>query len=149
MLVVVVIIAVLAGLAGGALIQARDHARRGKAETQLRELVKAWNQYYLVYSNVDWPPAMVLQVKNDGADVPMSTTALAPLFSANNTKTMTFLALDTSTLAPASDPAYSSYGAMYCDPWGNPYCITFGKGNAPQEVAMRISVSFPNRGRYR
>jgi len=139
MLAVVVIIAILIGMLGGAYIQARNHARRGRAETQLRELVKAWNEYYLTYGS--WPS--VVGGSSGGTFSMQQDTTLQPLFAkdpptTDNPKGIPFLSI---SIAP---------GATYNDPWGNPYKITFGVGgiNTPQEVAMRISVSFPNRNRY-
>jgi prepilin-type N-terminal cleavage/methylation domain-containing protein len=131
MLVVIVIIAILIGMLGGAYIQARNHAKRGRAETQLRELVKAWNQYYMTYTNFP---------SSGTVPVPMTYANLQPLLASDTTdnpKGIPFLSISLQS------------GATYCDPWGNPYYITFGSQQAPQEVAMRIAVSFPNRNRYR
>jgi len=127
MLTVIVIIAILIGILGGVYIQARDHAKRGRAETQLRELVKAWNEYYVMYTNF---PCM------GQVNVPMTYANLQPLFAAGNPKNIPFLSIN---IQP---------NTTYCDPWGNPYQISFGNGVSPQEVAMRIAVSFPNRERY-
>ena len=130
MLVVIVIIAILIGMMGGAFIQARNVAKRGRGETQLRELVKAWNDYYLTYGT--FPPKM-------NQTVEMSYDTLQPLFAsdlADNPKGIAFLSLNIAS------------GAKYCDPWGNPYNITFGQQQAPHESALRISVSFPDRERY-
>jgi len=127
MLVVIVIIALLIGMLGGAYVQARNHAKRARAETQLRELVKAWNEYYLTYTN--WPTA--------GNNVDMTYETLKPLFAANNPKGIPFLSINIQS------------GASYCDPWGNVYKISFGTGTDNQQAALRIAVSFPNRDRYR
>lgn len=137
MLVVIVIIAILISMLGGAYIQARNHAKRARAETQLHELVKAWNLYYMTYTN--WPS--VVGGAGGGTFQMQQDTTMQPLFATDttgsNTKQIPFLSI---SIAP---------GATYCDPWGNPYNIVFGQGHAPQQVALRIAVSFPNRDRYR
>ena len=72
-----------------------------------------------------------------GANVKMTYDTLQPLLASGNDKNIPFLSISIQS------------GATYSDPWGHPYYITFGNGAAPQEVAMRIAVSFPNRDRYR
>ena len=130
MLVVIVIIGVLIGMLGASYISARNHARRGRAETQLRELVKAWDEYFLMYGSFP----------NSGDTIMSYHTTLQPLLSTDstghNTKQIPFLSIKMGT-------------GDYCDPWGNPYHINFSQPTVPQEVALRIAVSFPNRDRYR
>ena len=133
LLAVIVIISVLIGMLGGAYISARNYARRGRAETQLRELVKAWNEYYVTYGSFPYTGQQA-----------MTTTTMAALFAAGNARAIPFLSIssrDFHVVPAQGDPCYT-------DPWGNPYYITFGSGQAPQEVALRIAVSFPNRNRY-
>ena len=133
LLVVMVIAAILIAMMGGAYMTARNHAKRGRAETQLRELCKAWTEYYLTYTN--WPGAVGGPA--GGNNVAMSYATLTPLFAEGNDKGIPFISIKIAT------------GENYCDPWGNPYKISFGSGQAIQESAMRIAVSFPNRDRYR
>ena len=156
MLVVVVIIAILIGMLGSSYIEARNHAKRARAEAQLRELVKAWNEYYLAYSNT-WPTVLHLPVDGSSLTVAMlQDSTIQPLFATdttgNNTKAIPFL-----SISPAAFHTYSSGESCYTDPWWTPadvyplhaYKITFGSGAAVQETALRIAVSFPNRDRYR
>jgi len=136
MLTVILIIAVLIGMMGGAFIQARNHARRGRAETQLRELVKAWNLYYQTYNQ--WPSTI-----GSGNNVQMTATTIAPLLgvvSTDNPQGLPFLSINTQTTAAQFNPTYN-------DPWGHPYTISFANAAANQEVAMRIAVMFPNFNR--
>ncbi len=138
LLVVIVIIAILIAMLGGAYAQARNHAKRGRAETQLRELVKAWTEYYMTYNR--WPPFLT-----GLSDRPMTEANLSPLFATLstgavnpwNTNGIPFLSIK---ILP---------GETYCDPWGNPYKITFKSGTDGQDMALRIAVGFPNRDRYR
>jgi len=136
MLVVIVIVAILATILSGAYIQAQNHTKRARAEMQLREIVKAWNEYYQMYSN--WPSA-VMNV-NGGVNVPMSYDTLAPLAAVNNANNLPFLSLPVNI---------QKSGDCYADPWGNTYKVSFSQSAAPQQFAMRISVAFPNRDRYR
>ena len=131
MLVVIVIIATLMTMLSGAYIQARNHAKRARAVAQLIDLAKAWKAFYQANGN-QWPAAL-----NNQANVPMTYNNMQYLFASGNTNNLTFI---TSNLQP---------GGTYCDPWGNPYKISFGAGQDLQEVAMRIAVAFPNRDRYR
>ena len=131
MLVVIVIIAVLIGMLSGAYLEAKNHAKRARAETQLRELVKAWTEYYEA-NNTQWPSTL-----NNQSNVPMTYTNLQYLFASGNTNNIPFIAINLQS------------GDTYSDPWGNPYKISFGTGQDQQESALRIAVSFPNRDRYR
>ena len=130
MLVVIVIIGILVGMVGGAYVSARNHAKRGRAETQLRELCKAWTEYYHTYQS--WP--------HSGNDIPMTYANLEPLLADNNSYNSNNIPFLSINIHP---------GDTYCDPWLHPYKISFNEGQAPQEAAMRIAVSFPNRERYR
>ena len=131
MLVVIVIISILIGLLGGAFVQARNHARRARAETQLRELLKAWTDYYQTYTN--WP--------STGNNIEMQVSTLQPLTAAGNPKGIAFLNFNIQ-LGTKNYPYYT-------DPWDHPYKVSFGEGASPQEVAVRIAVPFLNRDRYR
>ena len=131
MLVVIIIVATLVGMLGGAYVEARNHAKRARAETQLRELVKAWAQYYQTYGG--WPTS--------GNDIPMTYSKLTPLFAAGNSNSIPFLSIQLQPSAGNADPPYT-------DPWGNTYKVSFGVGVENQESALRISVAFPNRNRY-
>jgi len=136
MMIVITIAAILLGLLAGGYTQALNTAKRARAETQLRELVKAWNEYYIAYPKKQdgtggWPPSL------DGqTDVLMTYDKLKYLFADNNDKGITFLSIN----IPAA--------GTYCDPWGNPYKITFKTQTSQQDIALRIAVSFPNRNRY-
>jgi prepilin-type N-terminal cleavage/methylation domain-containing protein len=140
MMAVIVIISVLAAVFTALFVQARNHAKRGRAETQLREICKAWTSYYSTYKK--WPdssPKLDNQI-----DVPMTYENLEPLFAMKgvgvpnpwNTNAIPFLSVN---LQP---------GQTYCDPWGHPYKVSFRSGTDAQESALRIAVDFPNRTRY-
>ncbi len=148
MLVVIVIIAILLAMGSSAYVQAINHAKRGRAETQLRELTKAWNAYYLTYHK--WPTSN--PNLNNQTSLPMTYNNLMPLFAV----------LDNGSANPSANPHNTNAipflsikiksGETYCDPWGHPYKITFSDdatSNDRQDVALRITVGFPNRDRYR
>jgi len=134
LLVVMVIGAILVAILGAAFLEARQHAKRARAETQLHELMKAWTEYYVQYGK--WPPGY------EGTEKTMSYSTLSPLFASdtvNNTNAIPFINV---TLQPPDQE--------YDDPWGHPYMIRFGAALTPTyENALRISVGFPNRDRYR
>jgi prepilin-type N-terminal cleavage/methylation domain-containing protein len=143
MLVVIVIIAILIGMVSTSLLQAKRHAMRTRAETQLRELLKAWTQYYQMYGG--WPTT---PINYDGqTDVPMTFENLAPLIDTTsaaalgangyNTRAISFLSIK---LNP---------GESFQDPWHNTYKVSFRHSAPSNEVALRVSIALPNRDRYR
>ncbi len=132
MLVVVALAAILMSMVVGSLAQARELAKRTKAEAQLRELITAWHEYFILYG--EWP--------NDVADrlnVPMTYSELDALIDPDNTaENERGLVLLNVTLKP---------GEGYKDPWGNVYKLSFKAPDVQNETALRLSVNFPNRKR--
>jgi prepilin-type N-terminal cleavage/methylation domain-containing protein len=147
LLVVMVIGAIILGMISGALLQAREHAKRARAESQLRELVKAWTQYWMVYT--EWPSFADSAEPGDPTNYfPMTYKNLRPLVDTTssdalnpnngyNTRGIPFLSLKIEE------------GQRYQDPWKNTFKITFESREATNESALRISVALPNRDRYR
>jgi prepilin-type N-terminal cleavage/methylation domain-containing protein len=145
LLAVITIGAILLSVAGGAYLQARNHTKRVRAQTQLRELCKAWTAYWLAYQS--WPSS-VLSV-NGGVDVPMSVDTMRALHaklddgSANteNPRGIAFVSMN----VLATDRNYP----YFTDPWDHPYKITFSQRASANTTALRIAVGFPNRDRYK
>jgi prepilin-type N-terminal cleavage/methylation domain-containing protein len=150
MLVVIVIIAILIGMVSSSLLQAKRHAMRTRAETQLRELLKAWTQYYQMYQG--WPNEVTSAFTFSGAlpdgSIPMTYDNLRPLIDTTtspgalgangyNTRGISFLSIK---LNP---------GESFQDPWHNTYKVSFQHVTPTNEVALRVSIALPNRDRYR
>lgn len=136
MLAVIVVAAVLLTMIGSAMVQAKRHAKRARAEAQLRDLAKAWMQYWMVYTN--WPASL-----RDQPDVPMTYANMAPLFS------------DDTVDNPLKIPFISiklESNESYLDPWKHVYLMTFKASDIKKTTnaaAMHISIALPNRDRYR
>jgi prepilin-type N-terminal cleavage/methylation domain-containing protein len=136
LLAVIAIAAIIMSAVLSAYVQARRHAKVARAQAELRELLKAWSQYYLAYNG--WPASL------DGkTEVPMDYAgALQPLYATlaggapnpDNPKGIPFLNI----APPVAGQQY------YQDPWKNPYRVSFTHGKVVNETALRISVSFPN-----
>lgn len=138
LLVVITIIAILISMLTAALVGARNHARQARAQAQLRELVKAWTQYYMTYEQ--WPDPTWTSAQ----DVEMTPDNLKWLLqkdSVQNTRGITFLTVKTGNSVDA--------GQNYLDPWGHTFRISFSSKKVSDTTAMRISVGIPNRDRYR
>ena len=132
LLAVLTIAGILMTAVIGAYTQARQHAKTARAQTELRELLKAWSNYYITYGG--WPAAVAGQ-----PDVPMSYTTLQPLFASGNDRGIPFLSIATNNAS-----------GSFVDPWGSPYLVTFKtQSGVKNETALRVSVSFPNSERSR
>ena len=135
MLVVITMIGLLMAMITAALYTARQRARKSRAEVQLRELVSAWTQYYLIYGSANTP----------GSSFPsrMTRAALEPLIVPDENG---FVFLNV-TLKKEGEKEDAE--DLYLDPWRNPYHVKFNE-STPSEldlVSIRASVSFPNRNR--
>jgi prepilin-type N-terminal cleavage/methylation domain-containing protein len=123
MLTVIVIITLLMGTAASSLSKARQLAKKAKAESELRELVSAFQQYVSLYGEAELTA---------GENQTVTDTLLQPLLQ--NTRNITFLNVN----LPAGETEYK-------DPWGNPYEISVGKSDVNQRaIIMRSSIAFPN-----
>ena len=131
LLTVVSIIAILMGMVGSAAYAARQASYRSQAQAEVREIANACRAYWIASGSWNggarWPGASG-PIERDGA--------MYKALTGNNPAKTVFLALD-------------STQDVYCDPWGNPYIVTFDKTT---EVSTKhhfsSSVTFPMRNRY-
>jgi prepilin-type N-terminal cleavage/methylation domain-containing protein len=130
LLTVIAIIALLMMASFGALSRARELGKRAKSEAQLRELVNAWQQYYVTYGK--WPSRL-----NGQDDVEANATTLAPLTDpddSDNEYGVVFLNADIS--------------GKLLDAWGNAYRLSFessSSGNDRNKIVFETSVALPRR----
>lgn len=136
MLVVIAIAAILMTMIIGSFSQARYLAKRTKADAQLRELITAWHEYFILYG--EWP--VFTGVTTNGY-APMTYANLKYLIKPEeNPRKLVLL----NVTLPGSDATSS-----YKDPWGNTYELSFKSPDMAitDETALRLSVQFPNRKR--
>lgn len=137
LLTVIAIIALLMMASFGSLRRARELAKRTKAEAQLRELVNAWEQYFVTYGK--WPSSLDGQ-KN------VTTTAnnLKPITDpsdSNNNLGIVFLNFE---------PTARDH-SEFRDPWGKAYRLSFESsrrqsGNDDRSTtAFEATVALPRR----
>ncbi|MDD5706109.1 MAG: type II secretion system protein [Kiritimatiellae bacterium] len=136
LLTVITIIGILAGMVGVSVTRARIFARRAKAETQLRQMIDAWLQYFQLEG--EWPATLAGR-----SDVPMNYETLIPLIEPDP-KGIVLLNVNLVKTPKEPNPPYR-------DPWGTAYRLTFG-GNIQSQIkaqtALRTSIAFPNRQRH-
>jgi prepilin-type N-terminal cleavage/methylation domain-containing protein len=146
MLVVIALIGILMVVLASSLIQARNHARRTKSETQLREMITAYITFYNVYGT--WPDKSV--------DGPVTETMLQPLVTTNNTlglvpakNSLGLVLLNKTFTTIERAKSTKLHGAVYyLDPWDQPYQMKFGAPTgATNQLAQTLSVFFPNKDR--
>lgn len=127
MLVVIAMIGLLMTMVAGALVQARQSARKARAEAQLRELLAAWVQYYIHADNPALPSAGGLS---------MTDVAMQPLMGGGNDSDLVLID------AVLREKAYR-------DPWGTPYEVQFIRGatSSLEPVSLKATVYFMNRDR--
>lgn len=125
MIAVMAIIILLMGAAGGAFLRAKTMGRRAKAESELRELVNAWQQYCITYTDTSkWP--------SEAEDAEVTENLLRPITDpAANEYGIVFFKL---TLPP---------GKSFCDPWGVPYRLTVAKTSRTKETKLESSSPLP------
>lgn len=125
LLTVVFIIMILMALLLPALGVARARARRIKATGEVRELAKAWEQYWVTYSN--WPFAS--SEMNPGA---------VAILQGNNPLQIRFMDF-------GEDAELNGFR----DPWGNLYWVTLSEQpGTPQRLYFSTRVFLQNRKRY-
>lgn len=144
MLIVIALIAILMTMLISSFSQARYLAKRTKADAQLRQLISAWHEYFILYG--EWPPF----TGGDTDGVPMTYANLKYLIDPD--ENIRKLVLLNVTLKSENN------NEPYCDPWatGNAsdrmksvYKLKFGTTDdtVTDETAQRLSVHFPNRKR--
>ena len=129
LLIVITMIGLLMAMITGALYQARLAVKRTRAETQLRDLIAAWGQYYLVEQQV--PSGL------GGGWVDMNKGTLSPIITPNS---QGYLYLNLSDAQFKNDE--------YMDPWGKKaYQVKLNTAvgdAAPPDLVIKASVSFVN-----
>ena len=133
LLSVMVVIGLLVSALGMAVSKARELARRTRAETELREMVAAWQQYYQLYK--EYP-----SVVNGKNDLPASRDVLGPLIDPESIDNPRGLVLLNPKLPFNANDEYT-------DPWGTPYQLSFAQAKTESTTAMRTSSGFPGRQR--
>ena len=131
MLVVIVIIMVLAGLLFPALAKAREAAKIRRARGEIRELIKAWNQYYHTYPTFPY---------SANSWITMDSNTVAVLVGENtglNPHNIRFIDLKPAAL-----------GEGFKDPWGHLYEFQFRPDNIATTWVYETKVQFPNNKRY-
>ena len=133
LLIVITMIALLMGMITGALYQARLAVKKTRAEVQLRDLIAAWGEYYLVEEQL--PSGM------GGGWTPMTRETLSPLITPNS-QGFVYLNLN---------DAHFKNG-QYVDPWGSTYAVRRNAsevtpGETQNRLVIKASVSFINHKR--
>ncbi len=129
MLTVIVIITLLMATAASSLSKARMLAKKAKAESELREMVNAFQQYVSLYGEENL---------TEGDEQIVTDTLLKPLLpdGASGVNKLNITFLNVNLLDGESE---------YKDPWGQPYKISIGKNETDKhKVVMRTSIAFPN-----
>jgi prepilin-type N-terminal cleavage/methylation domain-containing protein len=143
MLVVIGIIGILMVVLASTLIQARNHARRTKSETQLREMITAYITYYNAYGT--WPGGLG---STGSPEVLVTETMLEPLVTTNNILGLVLLNKTFTTIERDKSKKLHGNIVYYLDPWDQPYRMKFGAPTgATNQLAQTISVFFPNKDR--
>ena len=129
LLIVISIIGLLAGLTMIAISQAKRRAHISKAESEVRELLRAWHTYWITFE--EWP-ASLKTAKN----APMTWENLRHI-SGDNNQGLYFI---------DAGPKAKDEGML--DPWGNPYLINFDATSTEGTEEFEACISFPNQRRY-
>ena len=132
MLVVIAMIGLLMAMISGALYQAQKAVKTTRAETQLREVIAACGQYYLVEKKI--PTGM-----EGGGWVELNTTTLHDLVTPNS-QGLVYLNL--------SEKQFKNEN--YVDPWNMPYQVKLNSAEedvVPSPLVIKASVTFINHKR--
>lgn len=127
LLTVIAIIGILAGLTSVVVASARRRAYITKAQGEVRELVKAWNVYWLTFGK--WPEGF--KDKN----LEMDEGNMSHL-RGNNGMKMYFIDVK------ITDGAFR-------DPWGRPYKVDFTQTTTPGTDIYEACVALPLQKRYK
>jgi prepilin-type N-terminal cleavage/methylation domain-containing protein len=127
-LVVMGMIGILMATAATGLVRAKSQARITKANTEVRELIRAWLAYEAAYDG--WPT----ELPAGGTEIEATQANLKELLGEGQNQVV-FL------------NAQMRNGA-FRDPWGEPYKIRFS-ARPQQDLTDNFSaaISFPNRSR--
>lgn len=133
-LVVLLMIALLIGMVSTALYSTRLRARKVKAETQLRELLSAWGQYYLY--------------NNDRPDFDLGNMPGSTFEDMTEARMKPLVEQDRYNITIMGNITFKD--GSYRDPWSRPYQVKFdstgsGLGKVQQPAVFRTTVSFLNR----
>ena len=146
MMLVIALSATLMAMLASSLVQARNSARKTKAEAQLREMTAAFIQYYNTYH--EWPP----NVKE--TESPVSETMLQPLTDpAHSANPLGIVFLNKTFTEVERLRSKALHGDVYyLDPWGQPFRMAFGIAESSSDddankIVHTTSVWFPNRSR--
>jgi type II secretory pathway pseudopilin PulG len=134
LLAVIIIIMILIGLLAPALIAARNYTRRARAQTETKELAKAWEAYWLTYEQ--WPASFEVD-----AEIHMDPDAVAILAgrdATHNTNNIQFM--------PFSNRAHTR---GFLDPWGRAYRMVFSRRGITRETSYGTKAYMANRQRFR
>ncbi len=129
LLTVIAIIGILAGLTMIAVGAAKRRAHRATAQSEVRELLKAWNVYWLTFGK--WPDSL-----NGATNAPMNVSNMSHLRGSNP---MNLYLIDVKL---------SSKG--FEDPWGTLYTVDFSQTRTPGYDVYEACVAFPlmRRNKY-
>jgi len=157
LLVVISIIGILMSMISLGIVTARHHAMRTRAEAQLRDLTKAWMQYYMLYGS--WPAF------SDPAPMSGSTALPSPSLSGGSGSVtwypMTFNNMQPlmvtigNSISQQYNPKQIPFMSMrlegdYQDPWHNTYWVGFPSASAmSSQAAQATNVAMPNLNRYK
>jgi prepilin-type N-terminal cleavage/methylation domain-containing protein len=134
LLTVLAIIGMLASMLVGGAIHARKKARIAKAQSEVKELSKAWKAYWMVYKK--WPKSCEGQ-----RNVKMTVdkmSILTGVMSMDNERALAFMQVDPGVMVNG-----------FIDPWGKLYQVDFDISNVPQpEDVYQTTVFISQKNRY-
>lgn len=128
LLTVIAIIGILAGLMFVAVGAAKKRARVTKAQAEVRELVKAWNVYWLTFGK--WPASL-----QNATNALMNTANMSHLRGVND---MDLYLIEAEMTAQGFE-----------DPWGNLYRVDFSQTQTPGIDVYEACVALPLQRRYK
>ena len=146
MMMVIALAATLMAMLASSLVQARNAARRARAEAQLREMVNAFIQYYNTYGV--WPPNV------SETEARVSEEMLQPLINPDHPENKLKIVFLNKTFTEVERQRSGRLhgGVYYLDPWNEPYRMAFGTvesagAGTENRITHTTSVWFPNKSR--
>lgn len=127
LLTVISIIGVLSALLVAIVTAARLRVKKAKAQSEVREIGRAWKTYWMVYGK--WPSSIA------GQNRPMDAMAMR-ILQGENPQRIVFMEMD-----PEKNDGFK-------DPWGNHYYVDFTRTTTPGREYYQATMSFPNLRRY-